>query len=619
MATSDIMKQAVYDARIVQLPARYAVEKGGLSITNAPYNSISASASQHTYNINVPSQNVFVDRAVDWSSYVYMTFTVRSTAAAGQPIAVPGKDFALAAFPLHQLTQTMTSTINDTNTTINTDTVLQEVLRLTDYRKNRLVRHCPTALDRYASYADAANAINSSLNGYLSAPTSGDVGNGSWWNLVFTSETGAELASGSTYNSTVSGITTVITAGAGGVPVVPAVAPASNQYQVFVKWYSSEKLVLSPFIFADSCEWETGIFGVNNIQLVMNLKSSPKRALRFKAQANLVGPLPLADGVVSGSVQYFNYNGSPFQGAQVNVQYLTPSLDIPLPAKSIVPYTEFPRYVNSSYDAWGAGETSRQLVSQTIVLPQIPDMLVIYCKPKDSDITEVNGDFYFPLTQISINFDNFAGLLSSHTEYQLYQMAAHNGLAMDYNQWRGLAYPGSQSASATGSRVQTVGGFLIIRPGQDFGLQSGQAPSLIGNFTLQFNCTAQKCSDANNGKTPVLYVIAVNSGFFETLAGSSRIIKGVLSEADIISAEPVLEMTRDGLKRIVGNGFFSKLGSMLSKGIDIYTKTKPAVSALKGMLPEGKVKDVLGKVGYGMAGAAAPAGAGKKSLSARLM
>ena len=122
---------------------------------------------------------------------------------------------------------------------------------------------------------------------------------------------------------------------------------------------------------------------------------------------------------------------------------------------------------------------------------------------------------------------------------------------------------------------------------------------------------------------PQLYVIAVNSGFFETLAGSSRIIKGVLSEADIISAEPVLEMSRDGLKRMVGTGFFSNLGSMLSKAVDIYTKTKPLVSGIKGALPEGKVKDILGKVGYCAAGAgvagAGVAGAGRKSLSARLM
>jgi len=54
MSTSDIQKLAVFDARIVQGAPRYAVEKGSLSLTNAPYNAISASSSQHTYNINVP-------------------------------------------------------------------------------------------------------------------------------------------------------------------------------------------------------------------------------------------------------------------------------------------------------------------------------------------------------------------------------------------------------------------------------------------------------------------------------------------------------------------------------------------------------------------------------------
>jgi hypothetical protein len=104
---------------------------------------------------------------------------------------------------------------------------------------------------------------------------------------------------------------------------------------------------------------------------------------------------------------------------------------------------------------------------------------------------------------------------------------------------------------------------------------------------------------------------------------SSRIIKGVLSESDVISAEPAPEGSRDQMERIVGDGFFSKLGSFLSKAKDIYAATKPAISALKGALPEGKFKGALGAVGYGHAGAgmagAGHAGAGRKSLSARLM
>jgi hypothetical protein len=166
-------------------------------------------------------------------------------------------------------------------------------------------------------------------------------------------------------------------------------------------------------------------------------------------------------------------------------------------------------------------------------------------------------------------------------------------------------------------------GLALLNDSRRYSLISYESKSTkncIGNFTLQFSATVNNPSAS--AQTPVLTVIAVNSGFFETLAGSSRIIKGVLSEADIISAEAAPEGPAD-LDRIVGSGFFSKLGSFLSKAKDIYSATKPAVSAIKGMLPEGKVKEYMGKVGYGHAGAGAAgagaAGAGRKSLSARLM
>jgi hypothetical protein len=120
-----------------------------------------------------------------------------------------------------------------------------------------------------------------------------------------------------------------------------------------------------------------------------------------------------------------------------------------------------------------------------------------------------------------------------------------------------------------------------------------------------------------------LFVITVNSGFFETLAGSSRIVKGVLSEADIISAEPAPEGSQ--MRRLVGTGFFDKIGSFMSKAKDIYMKVKPgsdvgkAISSAKGALPAGVAK-ALGDVGYGQAGAGrAGAGMRKKMLSERLM
>jgi hypothetical protein len=623
MATSDIAKQAVFDARIVQHPARYAVDKGALSLTNAPYNAIAASASQHTYNINVPSQNVFVDRAFMWSSACLISLNVAvdnavSAYTAGQQVLRLGQDAALCAFPLQELVSTLTATINDTSTVINLDTVLHEVLRMVDCKEDRLMRTCPTMLDKYASYTDADSAVNNPLSSYYNATESAEVPNGAWGQIVFCDPNGVPLSGAGSYVS--GGITVNYI---NGIPVRtnPAPGPEPAQYPLFLRWFSTEHLVLSPFIFADAKEYNTGLFGVNNIQLVMNMKGNISRVLR---QSNYFGR-------ICSSIQFANFaaSGSPFQTAQVNVQFLTPSLDIPLPPKSIVPFMEFPRYITTGAPpippTLAPGVGGVQIQSQTIVLPQIPDMLIIYCKPQAYAGNQGSlGDFYYPITRLSVNFDNFAGLLSSHTTEQLYQMSVHNGLKMDYSLWRGFA--NRVVADAAGapamSRVQTTGGFLVLKPGQDITLQSGQAPSLIGNFTLQFQATVENYSGATENNAQ-LFVIAVNSGFFETLAGSSRIIKGVLSEADIISAEPVPEGSREDLQRMVGSGFFSKLGSFLSKAKDIYSATKPAISQIKGMLPEGKMKGALSAVGYGHAGAgmagAGHAGAGKKSLSARLM
>lgn len=635
MATADISKEAVFDGRIVQLPARYAVNKSALSLTNSPYQAISASSSQHTYNINVPSQNVFVDRAIDWSSGVKLNFRI-SCAGSPQPLAgvnnqavvVFGRDLALCAFPLTSLVNTTTATINDTSVTINTDTVFREVLRLTDYKKNRISRTCPTMLDKFAEYSSANNAVNSPLADYLAQTESAERPNGAWHQIRFINPNNGNVLVGGTngapLNYVFDGVTVNFVSGIPCRTPAPAAEPAF--YPLAIEFFSTEKLILSPFIFANACEWDTGLFGVNNIQLVLNMKAEIQRVLRNNPNSGR--------NLLDGSVAYNATGTSPFISPTVNVQYLTPSLDLPLPPKSVVPYMEFPRYLTTTTLSVPAQQEA-QIQSQTIVLPQIPDALLIYVKPGSYSDTE--GDWYLPIRRITVNFDNFAGLLSSHTAEQLYSMSVHNGLDMDWSMYSGegvsaaLGGTNVPDGAVQPFRVQTVGGFLVLKPGQDITLQSGQAPGLIGNFTLQFTVTVYNPRQLLAVNNPVLYVISVNSGYFETLAGSSRIVKGVLSEADIIGAPPAAEMTSEGISRIVGAGFFDRIGSFISKAKDIYTATKPVVSAVKGMLPEegtmGKIKSGLSAVGYGRAGAGAAgagmAGAGRaggrKSLSDRLM
>ena len=638
--SADIQKEAVFDDRIVQSRPRYAVEKGALSLTNAPFNAIAATASQMTFNVYVPSENVFVDRALRWSATGRFQMTVTSPASgttAGDPIVVPGLDFATSSFPLNYLCQTMTATINDTTAVINSQDVLLEVLRLTDYKKNLLQRTCPTMLDKYQSNYLATGSVNNPLSGYSDAVNDDVVPNGSFLGFNFTDNTGSLLVgtaspayAGASYDM------------ANGVPTWSTTTTSAQTVVLYFAITSTEKLVLSPFVFADDCEDDTGLFGINNIQLVMNFKSTgASGSLRVLKTLGDQG----TNNVISSVVFNSGASGGVWANPALNVQFLTPSLDVPLPPKSVVPYMEFPRYItqsqNGSINAYGSPNGYvQQLQSQTITLPQIPDLLIIYVKATQSGtapdpLDPSYCDAYLPIASqfnssvknpLSINFDNFSGLLSSHTTEELYQMSVSNGLEMDWNQWSGLArsqagIPASTVAGtqypayASGAWRPLSGGFLVLKPSKDITLQSGQAPSLVGNFTLQFNL--QVVNTYPFAVQPTLYVITANSGFFESIRGSSRIIKGVLSEQDIISAPVASAQTHEGLKRLVGGKIsFGSLANVYHKAKEIYEKTKPVVSAIKNALPSegyaGKAKGALGAVGYGT-------GAGKKGLSARLM
>jgi hypothetical protein len=277
---------------------------------------------------------------------------------------------------------------------------------------------------------------------------------------------------------------------------------------------------------------------------------------------------------------------------------------------------EYPRYISSQLSQMNAGQ-GQTYSSQTITLPQIPDLLIIYAKPAQGYVYGAAGagpgnqfagqpdpnqnDYMLPITGISVNFDNFAGLLSAQTQQQLYKMTVHNGLEQDWNSWSGRAY-----SAPNGTLLSTVGGMLVLKPGRDIVLQAGQAPSLVGNFVLQFNLGL--LNTTGSAVSPQIYVITANSGFFETIKGSSRVIKGVLTEQDIISAPVAPGGTSGALRRAVGAGVHSSMGN--------------ALHHLKSMFGPGDKGADKGAVGSGMKGRGKPeqvAEALRSGLASRLM
>jgi hypothetical protein len=99
------------------------------------------------------------------------------------------------------------------------------------------------------------------------------------------------------------------------------------------------------------------------------------------------------------------------------------------------------------------------------------------------------------------------------------------------------------------------------------------------------------------------------------------VVKGVLTEQDIISAPVAPESTTGGLRRAVGGSILGALGNAFSRVKSFYEASKPYVSTIKNCLDKGSeipgnkygeqmkgVSKALGSVGYG-----------RKSLKDRLM
>jgi hypothetical protein len=583
--SAEVEKFSIYDDRVVQTRPKYAVYKGGLAVTNTPFKSITASNSQQVFNVNVPSPNVFLDRAIDWSSDCFVQFNVAvsaGTAVLGQPVVVLGRDVALAPMPLQQMCSTIVATINDANVTINTSDVLNELLRLVDMKKNRLLSTAPRMLDKYASYNDAFGATNNPLASYIDAGAYDEVPNGAYHRVYFTDSTGADLntLSGGTGTYSFNGITYSFV---DGVPVVianPAGAGNLLSYPIFLKFRSTEKVVLSPFIFSEQHEYETGLYGLSNIQLLCNI-SNASRVIRSTT----------GGGRTVSAIQFNQQKSSAFEDARLDCIFLTPPLSLSLPPRSIVQYTEVPRYISSSQPSAPAGQKVR-LESQNIVLSMIPDTLLIWAKPSSYADSTV-GDFHLPINNISINFNNHSGLMNTTSQEELFALSVTNGLDMDFQTWSGEA----KSSNAGGRSIPLAGGFLVLKPGINFPLDEGLASGVLGNFNLQFNVEVKNTTDS--AVQPVLYVATVNSGFFESQNGSSRIIRGLLDEKAVLEAPLAPAITRGSLQRMVGAGWLSGLASALSKAKEIYSATKPLVSGIKGLLPEGKVKSAMGAVGYG--------------------
>jgi hypothetical protein len=526
----DFTTSLIKDSRLmVSDKINYGVIKGGETITHQQQNAVSDSTTSLVYNVQVPSLQTVIDRRVIFGSDFVLKITGTPTTAQGKLVNLGSTD-ALAPFPLQQMLSTMTATLNSSSISVNVPDVLPALLKLHDGRS--LAKYnsmCPTMPDNYFEYTSASvqGANNCPLASYTNAGYDNSFQPNGAWQPVATALTLAGLVDGQ-FVAAPDGETGV-----------------SKDF--FIKYHSDEPLLfLSPFTYATESNTQ-GIYGIQNMNFQFQF-GNIQRVWRSGS------PFAKTVSLASVSDSYLNFvfiNGHPS--------------DL-LPSKNVVPYIEYPRYI-STLQGGCVGGVEREFNTQSLSLNVVPDKLVVFAR-RASDVNTTVPDRFLPITNLSINFNNSSGILSSATQQSLFQISAENGLAVSYQEFRGYA-GGAPNATGVTTSVPLCGAPVVLVMGKDVQLvQDYIAAGAIGNFNLQirgriYNQGATIATD----QAIELVIIAVNSGIIVVEQGVSSVYTGILTKEDVLKASEDPEAVGwSAHVRMTGAGLLDQIKTIAKKG-----------------------------------------------------
>ena len=541
---SDFRTVLIEDARIADITATevFGVQSSASQSTYQQFQAVSSSNSSIVFNIQVPSENIVIDRHLLIASQLSFQLSLGSVPVGSQCFQY-GLTDSLQAFPLNSLFTTTQATINNVSVSTNLQDVLPMLMRMNDKRMlSRYNSLCPSLPDSsWGEYNYAPGANNNPLASYSNAS----------YDECFEPR-GSYALDFLQIDHYIGGVYTNSS---------PISTSLNDTWIISIRVSVTEPfLALSPFI---NCEPEcsAGLVGVNNMSMVLNVDSSCKR-LFSTANNSVVGGNSLVGYI--NNIQ-LGFPVAPNGGASQSVGFvntrllfnflsLQPEQYAKISTKNVVPYLDYPRYLTT----FTSGTTiapggSFTLTSQSIQLNQVPDMILICARvPMSSQNWNYTSSF-LTINQISINFNNASGLLASATQQDLYNLSFRNGSAQSFYEFRGFA---DINDNATGGvdAVPTTGSLLVLNPVYDFSLPSYLSSSSLGQYQFQFNINVTNQYDFSVVQ-PELCIITINSGIFATQQGTSQIFTGILTKEQVLRTKeqnPVPQLDSVEYKRLVG-------------------------------------------------------------------
>ena len=568
---SDFRCILIEDARIADITSTevFGVQSSASQSTYQQFQAVSTSNSSIVFNVQIPSENIVIDRHVLLASQLAFQLNLANVPI-GEQCFQYGLTDSLQAFPLNSLFTTTQATINNVSVSTNLQDVLPMLMRMNDRRVlskyNSMTPSLPDA--QWGEYRNAPGTNANPLASY----------NNTSYDEAYEPR-GSFALDFLQIDRYVAGVYT---------DASPISTGANNTWVISIRVSLTEPfLALSPFV---NCEPDAaaGLVGVNNMSMVLNIDNSCKR-LFSTANNSVVG------NALVGYIQNIQLgfpvapNGSSaqsvgFQNTRLLFNFLSlqPEQYAKISTKNVVSYLDYPRYLTT----FSSGTTiqplaTQTLTSQSIQLNQIPDLIMITARVPMSSQNQNYASGFLTINNISVNFNNASGLLASATQQDLYNISARNGTSQSYYEFRGFA---DVNDNATGgvTQVPTTGSLLALNPVFDFGLPSYLSASSLGQYQFQFNLTVTN-QYGFAIEQPEICIVTMNSGVFCTQQGSSQIFTGILTKEQVLRTKeqnPVPHLDSGEYKRMVGGKLQNRgMGNVAKMVKEMASKAAMGMSA----------------------------------------
>jgi hypothetical protein len=499
-----------------------------------------ANSLSHQFVVPIASQTTGLNRRL------VLRAKVRATIKYPEPIKPAdsalqryGSQAAFNRFPLMQALRHLSVNINSTSLNVNMDDHLMLLNMINPQRLFTMEQYTPVMPDNKRSYYEGLGDINNVMGG-----------NNNTSYLYGVPRGGFPLES--TSNQTV----------VGGMVT-------EEQLDII----SAEPLLLSPFIFGQYSD--RVLTNLNDLTVNMQF-------------GNNVRPFKVSvDPALVGDDDYENWKDAqitislPETPEIISTQYQMLAM---IPTTCVSNYYEFNLQARQTLSSLNTVETSLN----TFTVNSIPDKIVIVAKNKESSVTNFSSNHFVPIQNLSIQVGERANRANNFTKQYLYEISRKNGYMLNYLQWLGQV---NESESGNHKDVATSGGFLVIDPSRDLGIDPNLSSGSQGNFSIDVRVTTafkdglggcKSAIDTNDRFVATDYEVSVyvlNSGFISFSGGTSMVqLKSILNQGIVsgLRSEKAKggagDHYDDAEERMLGGGFMDFVKSTLKNA---YTAAKP--------------------------------------------